>query len=378
MKKCVIIPDSFKGSMDSIAICRIIDETILSFYPQCQNLLVPVADGGEGTVECFVQALSAEKIPVEATGPYDEPITVSYARTGDTAIVEMAMCAGLPQVEDRKNPALTTTSGVGLVIKKAVQDGCRKIILGLGGSCTNDGGTGMAHALGVRFYKASGEAFRPTGGTLHLIDKMDASQAESLLRNVEVTAMCDIDNPLYGPTGAAFVFGPQKGADKEQVLLLDEGLQNLARVILKSLGKDVAQLPGSGAAGGMGAGVAAFLNGSLQSGIQTVLNTVGFDELIKDADLIFTGEGKIDGQSLRGKVVIGVAERAKAQGIPVIAIVGDVGDDAEGAYERGVSAIFSINRVAVDFEKARLRSPRDLRSTVEALMRFSKACRRGC
>ena len=375
MKKCVIIPDSFKGSMDSIAICRIIDETILSFYPQCQNLLVPVADGGEGTVECFIQALSAEKIPAEATGPYDEPITVSYGRTGDTAIVEMAMCAGLPQVEDRKNPGLTTTSGVGLVIKKAVQDGCRKIILGLGGSCTNDGGTGMAHALGVRFYKTSGEAFRPTGGTLHLIDKIDASQAESLLRNVEVTAMCDIDNPLYGPTGAAFVFGPQKGADKEQILFLDEGLKNLARVILKSLGKDVSQLPGSGAAGGMGAGVAAFLNGSLRSGIQTVLDTVGFDELIKDADLIFTGEGKIDGQSLRGKVVIGVAERAKAQGIPVIAIVGDVGDDAQGAYERGVSAIFSINRVAVDFEKARLRSPQDLKSTVEALMRFSKACR---
>lgn len=374
MKKCVIIPDSFKGTMSSIEICDIISSKVKEFYPTCETITVPVADGGEGTVDCFIHALHAQKIPVQATGPYHEPLECYYARHNHTAIIEMAQAAGLPLVEDRKNPALTTTYGVGLIIKKAIEDGCTDIIIGLGGSCTNDAGVGAACALGVEFFDEEGNDFLPCGETLSKIKRIDITQAKKFLQNCTITAMCDIDNPMYGSSGAAYIFGPQKGADDNMVKELDHNLYELSQTIYHNLGIDVSAIPGAGAAGAMGAGIVAFLGGRLKSGINTVLDLIQFDEMLEKTDLVLTGEGRIDGQSLRGKVVIGIAQRAKKKNIPVVAIVGAIGEEAEKSYDMGVSSIFSINRSAIDYEISRHHSKENLAATIESLMRFRKIC----
>ncbi|MDF2821715.1 MAG: glycerate kinase [Clostridiales bacterium] len=375
MKKCVIIPDSFKGTLSSIEICDIVSVKVKEFYPACETITIPIADGGEGTVDCFLQAIDADKVNVSVTGPYNELLNCYYARYNNTAIIEMAQSAGLPLVENRKNPAITTTYGTGLMIKHAIENGCTDIVIGLGGSCTNDAGVGAACAIGVDFYDDYGNTFLPTGNTLSKISKIDNSKAIQLLNNCTVTAMCDIDNPMYGKTGAAYIFSPQKGADDRMVLELDENLKALSATIIDNLGIDVSNIPGSGAAGAMGAGVVAFFNGKLKSGIHTILDLIQFDELIEGTDLIFTGEGKIDSQSLRGKVVIGVAERALKKNIPVVAIVGAIGEEAEKAYDMGVSSIFSINRAAIAFEESRYHSKENLASTIESLMRFRKICK---
>jgi glycerate kinase len=374
MKKCIVIPDSFKGSLTSIEICEICSEVIRRFYPGCEVITVPVADGGEGTVESFAGALpGCEKVDIDTTGPWGEPIRATYGRFGDTAIIEMASAAGYTLAGDRKDPGRTTTYGVGTMIRHAVEAGARNIILGLGGSATNDGGCGCAAALGVRFRDAEGNLFIPVGETLDRIATIDMTECRDLLRGVSVTAMCDIDNPMYGEEGAAYVFAPQKGADPVRVKELDRQLRCLDDAIRKNLGKQVADLPGAGAAGGFGAGCAAFLDGELKPGIETVLDTVGFDAMLDGTDMVFTGEGRIDGQSLRGKVVIGIARRAKRKGIPVTAVVGDVRDDAYTAYGEGVTAIFSINRLAIPFSEARTRSRQDLFHTFEDIMRYTKA-----
>lgn len=371
MKKILLIPDSFKGTMSSGEICSIMESKILEYYPEAQIISIPVADGGEGSVDSFLAAVGGQKITTTVKGPYFEDMQGFYGILPDgTAVIEMAAAAGLPLVGDKLQPDKTTTYGVGQLIKHAIESGSRKIIIGLGGSATNDGGTGAASALGIRFLKTSGEGFVPTGGTLNDISSIDMSGLNPLLTGVEIITMCDIDNPLCGPSGAAAVFGPQKGADEAMVKLLDANLAHMAEVIKRDLGKDIKDLPGAGAAGGMGAGMAAFLGSRLQMGIETVLDTVQFDSLLHDADMVFSGEGKIDFQSLRGKVVIGVARRTKKAGIPLIAIVGDIGDNIEGAYNEGVSAIFSINRVAVPFKEAKPRSKNDLALTMDNLMRF--------
>lgn len=251
----------------------------------------------------------------------------------------------------------------------ALDAGCRKLILGLGGSATNDGGCGCAAALGVKFYDAQGNTFVPVGGTLHRIARIDPAEGDVRLAQVDFVTMCDIDNPLCGPQGAAHVFGPQKGADAAAVERLDAGLAHLAEVLARDVGRDVRTLPGAGAAGGMGGGMAAFFKSPLQMGIDAVLDTVRFDTLAAGADAVFTGEGRLDAQSLRGKVVIGVARRAKKAGVPVVAVVGDVGEGAKAAYAEGVSAIFSINRVAVPYSEARLRAPQDLADTMDDILR---------
>ena len=249
-----------------------------------------------------------------------------------------------------------------------------KIIVGLGGSGTNDGGCGAAAAVGVKFYDKDGKEFVPTGGTTADICKIDLSGKAEILNKVEIVTMCDIDNPMYGPTGASHIFGPQKGADEAMVLELDEGIKNLSRAITEAIGKDISEVPGTGAAGAMGAGMIAFFGSRLQMGIQTVLDTVKFDEMISDADYIITGEGKLDSQSLRGKVVIGIAERAKKQDKNVIAVVGGA-DDAEidKAYEMGVTAVFPINRLPQDFSISRHHSKENLAYTVDNVLRLIAA-----
>lgn len=371
MKKVVLIPDSFKGTMSSTEICEIMSRVIRNYFPHAEIISVPVADGGEGSVDAFLAAVGGKKVRLNVKGPYLEEIESFYGILPDnTAVIEMAAAAGLPIVGNNKHAEKTTTYGVGQLIEHAAKAGCKRIIVGLGGSCTNDGGVGAAAALGVRFYDAMGNAFTPVGETLGNIASVDVSQLNSALSGIELITMCDIDNPLCGPQGASVVFAPQKGANEATVQMLDENLSHLADIVERDLNIDIRNIAGAGAAGGMGGGMVAFLNSRLQMGIETVLDTVGFDSMLEGTDLVITGEGKIDSQSLHGKVVIGVAHRTKKAGIPLIAIVGDIGDNIEKVYEEGVDAIFSINRVAMPFYRVRKRCKSDLMLTMDNLMRF--------
>lgn len=374
--KFVLIPDSFKGTLSSAQICEIMQAKIADHFPDAKTVCVPVADGGEGSVDAFLSAMGGEKVYVTVKNPYFEDMQAYYGLIDDgkTAVIEMASCAGLPLVEDRRNPEKTTTYGVGQLITAAAERGVKKIIVGLGGSCTNDGGCGAAAAAGVKFFDKDGKEFVPVGGSTIEIARIDLSGRAKALDNVEIVTMCDIDNPMYGPTGAAHIFGPQKGADEAMVLALDEGIKNLSRVIAETTGRDISEMPGTGAAGAMGAGMVAFFGSRLQMGIQTVLDTVEFDHMIADADYIFTGEGKLDSQSLRGKVVIGIAERAKKQQKHVIAVVGGA-DDAEigRAYDMGVTAVFPINRLPQDFSISRHQSRENLGYTVDNILRLMAA-----
>lgn len=375
MKKAVLISDSFKGTMSSSEICGIMEECIKNHYPDCVTLSIPVADGGEGSVDAFLAAVGGQKIFTTVSGPFFEPMRAYYGLidSGDTAIIEMSACAGLPLVENRKNPLLTTTFGVGELIKDAASKGVKQIIIGLGGSSTNDGGCGAAAAVGVKFRNYDGNEFVPTGGTLTDIESIDISNMDPSLSEITFITMCDIDNPMYGKNGAAYIFAPQKGADSEMVEALDYGLIHLSNVIEISLGKRVYDTPGSGAAGAMGAGMLAFFNSTLQMGIETVLDTVQFDDIIKNADFVFTGEGKLDSQSLRGKVVIGVARRAKKCGIPVIAIVGGADYDIDQAYREGVTAVFTINRLPIPLSESGIHSRGNLAFVMTNIMKLLKS-----
>lgn len=373
MKKCIVIPDSFKGTMSAIEVCKIIESSVKSVFPECEVISVPVADGGEGTVDCFLYALKAEKVTVKTTGPYGEPIEASYAKIGKKSIMEMASTAGLPLVGDKLNPIATTTFGLGELIKHAIANGAKEIVLGLGGSSTNDGGTGLARALGTKFFDENGKEFAPKSDEFVKISKIDNSATDALLGKVKITAMCDIDNPMYGPIGAAHMFGPQKGADPAMVELLDKNIIALSEAIKSSLHKDVAEIPGAGAAGAMGAGIVAFLNGELKSGIETVLDTVNFNDMLKGADMVFTGEGRIDEQSFHGKVIHGISNRTHAAKVPLTVIAGDIADNIpDDVYERGVTAIFSINRKALPYKEIRPFSPDYLGKTVSDIVRLYK------
>lgn len=368
MKKCVVVSDSFKGTVSSREICEIAQRVIPRHFPACEVVCIPVADGGEGTVDCFVQAMGAQRVGVTVTNALGEKSAAAYARLGELAIIEMAAAAGLPQVGALRCPGTATTYGVGELIAHAVDSGCRKILLGLGGSATNDGGCGCAAALGIRFYDADGQSFVPVGDTLGRIARIDTAEAEALLRSVEITVMCDVTNPLYGPTGAAYVFAPQKGADAEKVKSLDAGLRHFGDVIRSQLGIDVSRMPGAGAAGGMGAGCVALLGGTIQSGIDAVLDVTGFDRQLEGADLVITGEGRIDSQSADGKVVSGVARRTRAKGVPLIAIAGGIADSAGAVYDIGVSAMFSTDRAALPVDMLGTRSPGDYEATLSDIM----------
>ena len=371
MKKAVLIPDSFKCTMSSEKIISIMKERILHYHPGCTIVPIPVADGGEGSVDAFLTALGGEKIKVKTKGPWGETVDSFYGLLPDgTAVIEMAASAGLPQVGDRKDPSKTTTYGVGELILAAAKSGAKKLVIGLGGSATNDAGCGAAAACGVSFFDKEGKTFTPVGETLDQIVRIDVTTMDESVKKLPITAMCDIDNPFYGPTGAAAIFGPQKGADEAMVESLDGKMKSLAAVVEKDLGIGLQSIPGSGAAGGMGGGMKAFFGAKLQMGIDAVLEITGFEKLAENADMIFTGEGKIDTQSLRGKVVIGVARKAKKMGIPVLAIVGDIGDNIEAAYDEGVSGIFSINRVAVPYKEARPRAESDMKLTMDNILRF--------
>lgn len=373
MKKCIIVSDSFKGTISSLEICEMAQQSVGKLFPGCQVVPVPVADGGEGTVDCFVQAIQARPVRCAVTGPYGEPVQAVYCRAGDRAVIEMAAAAGLPMVGQRLDPSRTSTYGVGQIIRHAVENGCTEILLGLGGSCTNDGGCGCAAALGTKFLRVDGSTFVPVGAELDQIAHIDLSGVKKLLEGVRITVMCDVDNPLYGPRGAACVFGPQKGADLAMAERLDRQLRCLDKTLQRELNVFVSQVPGAGAAGGMGAGCITFLGAQLKPGIEAVLDMVDFDRQLDGADLVITGEGRIDSQSVHGKVISGIARRVRPKGIPLVALVGGIAEGAEEAYELGITALFGSDRESVGFENYAYKAKENYQRTLEDILRLIKA-----
>lgn len=344
-RRYVLAPDSFKGTLSSAEVCDLLAAVIAEHDPTASVTKVPVADGGEGLVDAFLAVTGDRGRTVDArvTGPLFAPVDAFFGLLDDdTAIVEMAAAAGLPIVAaDERDPTRTTTLGVGELVSHAIRAGARRIVVGLGGSATNDGGLGLAQAFGYRFLDAAGAELPPTGGSLARIARIVPPPTSPLPAGVGVEAACDVNNPLTGREGAAYIFGPQKGADPAMVAALDAGLENLADRIAADLGVDVRGLPGGGAAGGLGAGLVAFLGATLRPGIDLLLDAVGFDAIVADADWVITGEGRMDGQSLAGKTPVGVALRAQAHGVRVVGIAGSLGPGAEALYDVGFTALFS-------------------------------------
>ena len=374
MQNFILVPDSFKGTLSAIEVCNIMKSSIKNLYKDANIISVPVADGGEGTVDAFLYALGGEKKSIWVSDAFNEQkILAHYAMLkDDIAVIEMAACAGLPLVKNRLEPDKTTTFGVGELIIDAINSGAKKIILGLGGSATNDGGCGMASALGVKFKDEQDQEFIPTGGTLSQIYKIDMNNIYSKIKDIEFISMCDVDNPLCGRLGASAVFAPQKGADEDMLKSLDEGLAHLAKIIKRDLHIEVKDIKGAGAAGGLGAGSIAFLQSKLTKGIDVILDTINFDELVSKADIVFTGEGKFDSQSLHGKVVMGVANRSQKYKTPVIVVTGAIGENIQEAYNKGITAIFSINKEPMEFSKSALKSKENMILTMKNILRLLK------
>ncbi len=366
--KVIIMPDSFKGTISSERICQIVTECIGNVFPEASTVSIPIADGGEGTTDAFL-ARGGRKVELSVSGPFFKPAQGFYGVIGDSAVIEMAACASLPMVGDNKNPLVTTTYGVGELIRHALDGGAKNIILGLGGSCTNDGGCGMAAALGVKFYNKDGNSFVPTGGTLKDIKNIDAADLDKRILG-KLTVMCDIDNPLYGTNGAAYVFAPQKGASATDVIALDDGLKHLASVIHNCLGIDVSCLKGGGAAGGMGAGAAAFLGGTLTPGIDVVLQSASFPELVKHASLVITGEGSCDSQSLMGKALSGIARYTKANNVPLLVLAGGTKGDPQAFYDAGITAVVPCTRRPMPFSELTPYAEQFLRHSVTDALRL--------
>lgn len=344
LMKIVIAPDSFKGSISAIDSCDVIGRAVLSVFNDAEIIKMPVADGGEGTVDSFIKALDCKAVTEKVTGPDGREVSARYAILSDnTAVIEMAQASGLTLIEeDKRNPLYSTTYGTGQLIKSALDNGCGKIIIGIGGSATNDGGAGMAQALGISFKDADGNELPFGGGGLSRLSSIDCSQRDKRLDECEIIAACDVTNPLCGPNGASYIYGPQKGADEKAVEALDKALRHYAEIVKSQVGADILDVPGSGAAGGLGGGLLAFCNAKIQKGIELILDTLRFDDAIASADLVITGEGRIDYQSSFGKVPVGVSKRCKNIGVPVIAVVGAKGDGAEAVYDQGINAILSI------------------------------------
>lgn len=340
----VVAPDSYKGSLSALAVSEAMERGILSVFPDAVVTKIPIADGGEGTVAALVTATNGQIIHQQVTGPLGEPVTAHWGILGDgeTAVIEMASASGLTLVaKDRRNPAVTTTFGTGELIKAALDRNIRKLIIGIGGSATNDGGTGMAQALGVEFYDAAGAKLPPGGGALASLARIDLVNLDPRLKETSILVACDVDNPLCGPRGASAVYGPQKGATPKMVGELDAALTNYANIAKKVTGKDICEYPGAGAAGGLGAGLMFFTGAQLKPGVEIVLEATGFSEVVKKADLVITGEGNTDFQTAFGKAPVGVAKVAKQHNVPVVCLSGGLGNGCDDVLEQGVSVLIS-------------------------------------
>jgi len=376
--KIVVAPDSFKGSLTALKVADAIRDGIKRVVPEAEIDEVPMADGGEGTVQALVDATDGQMITEEVCDPLGNQIEADFGILGDgvTAVIEMAAASGLPLVpEARRNPMFTTTYGTGELIRAALDRGCRKLIVGIGGSATVDGGAGMAQALGARLLDKNGDEVSRGGGGLENLDRIDVSKLDPRITESATVVACDVDNPLIGPRGGPEVYGPQKGATPEMVRKLDEYLDKYADIIKRDLGADVKEVPGAGAAGGLGAGLMAFLNAELRSGIDIVIEASGLEQHLKGADLVITGEGKIDRQTIYGKTPIGVARAAKKYGIPVIGIGGGISEDASVVYENGIDALMSIISYPMSLEAAMARAYDLLADAAERAIRLTQIWR---
>ncbi|HYE82960.1 MAG TPA: glycerate kinase [Clostridia bacterium] len=374
--KVVIAPDSFKGSLSAGEVADNIAKGVRKVFRAADIQCVPMADGGEGTVRSLVDSTRGEIVNVRVKGPILKEVDAFYGILGDgtTAVIEMAAASGLPLLGgDERNPMKTTTYGTGELIKHALDKGCRNIIIGLGGSATNDGGAGMIKALGARLLDKEGNDTGYGGGSLADIAAIDLGGMDERLKGCRIVAACDVDNPLTGIRGASYVFGPQKGADEAMVQILDKNLEHYAEVALKVTGISIKDHPGAGAAGGLGGGLLAFLDAELKRGIDIVIEAAGLEEKIKDADFVITGEGMMDYQTQYGKTPYGVAQVARKYGIPVIAIVGSIGRNAEVLYDLGFCGIFSIIDRPLNLAEAMSGCAGLLERTSESIMRMVKA-----
>ncbi|OBX07792.1 glycerate kinase [Gallibacterium salpingitidis] len=353
--KVVIAPDSYKESLSAMRVANVIEKGFKQVFPDAEYVKVPVADGGEGTVETMVEATNGKVITVDVVGPLGEVMPAFWGISGDekTAFIEIASASGLEQVPlEKRNPLITTTYGVGQLILSALDYGVTHFIVGLGGSATNDAGAGMLQALGVQLLDSEGKQIGYGGAELARLAKIDVSGLDARLANCQFEIACDVTNPLTGERGASAIFGPQKGATPEMVKQLDSALKHFANIIERDLGIAVAEIPGTGAAGGLGAAFAGFLHGSLKSGIKIIVELLALDKKVADADLVITGEGRIDHQSINGKVPVGVAAVAKKYHIPVIGIAGSLGKDIEVVHDYGIDAVFSILNKVCTFPEA--------------------------
>ncbi|WP_159651060.1 glycerate kinase [Vibrio atypicus] len=353
--KVVIAPDSYKESLTAMEVATAIEKGFKEIMPEAEYIKLPMADGGEGTVQSLVDATGGSIVTVDVTGPLGQPVEGFYGLLGDgsTAVIEMAAASGLHLVEpSERNPLLTSTYGTGQLIKAALDEGVNHIIIGIGGSSTNDGGVGMAQALGAKLVNAQGVDLPFGGGALAGLAEIDLSGLDPRLAKIQLEVACDVDNPLCGPKGASHVFGPQKGATPEMIEQLDKNLAHYAEVIRQTNGKDVINQAGAGAAGGLGAALLGLFDATLRPGISIVMDAVNLAEVVKDADLVITGEGRIDSQTIHGKTPIGVARTAKLYNLPVIGIAGSTAQDCRVVHDHGIDAVYSVVLGATDLPTA--------------------------
>jgi glycerate kinase len=368
-----IVPNAFKGSLSALEAATRIERGLKRAIKGVRTVRVPMADGGDGTVRAIVEATGGRLLRRKVGDPLGRPVAAEFGVTGDgaTAVIEMATASGLALLKPReRNPMRTTTAGTGELIRCALDANVRRILIGIGGSATTDGGAGMARALGVRFLDRAGRALPGTGGALARLDRIDATGRDARLDRVAIEVACDVDNPLTGPRGAARVYGPQKGATSAMVRALDANLRRLARIVRRDLGVDVLRTPGAGAAGGLGAGLMAFAGGVLRPGVDIVIDVVGLERHLRGCDLVITGEGRLDGQACYGKAPAGVARVARRLGIPVIAIAGSLGSDARRTRAIGIHAYFSALQEAMDESEFPSRGPAMLEDCAEQVGRL--------
>lgn len=375
--KIVVAPQGFKGSLDATDVAQAIARGVRQVFPGAEIKVLPVADGGEGTVRALVQASGGRTVTTRVMGPLERPVNATWGVLGDgtTGVIEMAAASGLPLIRrDERNPARTTTFGTGELIRHALEMGMRRLIIGIGGSATNDGGAGMATALGVRFLDAESQPLRLGGMELTRLERIDITNLDERVLGLEVEVACDVNNPLTGPTGASHIYGPQKGADARMVYELDGALERFATILQRDVGVAVADVPGSGAAGGLGAGLIAFLNAELKSGVDIVFRAIGLDAQLRNADLVITGEGRIDRQDLFGKAPMAVAQHARELGVPSIAVAGSTGRDYHVVFEHGLDAVIGTVNRPMPLDRAVAEAPRLI---AEAAMRACRLVRVG-
>lgn len=371
--KIIIAPQTFKGTVSALDAARAIERGVLAAVPDAETVLVPVADGGDGTLDALVDSTGGQVFRSTVTGPLGRPLEATWGVMGDgrTAVVEMARTSGLALVPPRRrDPRITTTQGTGQIIKEALDRGFIRIIVGLGGSATNDGGSGMATALGARFLDAEGRPIPIGGAALGRLDSIDASKLHPALPSATIIGATDVTNPLCGPAGASAVYGPQKGASPEVVAELDAALATFAKVLTRDLRQDVAEQPGAGAAGGLGAGLIAFAGAELRSGIDMVCQVLGFDDHLSGADLVVTGEGRADHSTIFDKAPVGVARRALAQGVPTILLAGSLGPGHEELYQHGIAGLLCIADRPMSFQQSLLRTEELLEGAAQRAMRL--------